>query len=258
MARHSGILLIAVLAVTGGCKKPSDKPIAGLHAAGAPVLRIVGSDKRPIAVGSHLLASDHIVATGPALLEYFGGGMRFLDSGDELEVGEVDEAKLLGSNLPVRRWVDGVVQPVPPSQRLVAARYTHIDFTPASASTGNTELSTSDYFKAFFTPNGMDKLTTSAPRLEGPSKSLPPPPLRPKVPYIHAGPLGEGGLVIEVDDGFAVAEADDLTTAVLLEDREIPLGRTVRLILPDGADVTIHTAAGKELELEGPMDLRLR
>ena len=254
MTRHPGILLSAVLALAAGCKEKSDKPIAGLHSAGAPVLRVVGKEKRPIAVGSHLRPGDHIIATGPALLEYFGGGMRFLDSGDDFEVGDVDEAKLLGSNLPTRRWAEAGILEVPPAQRLVAARYTRIDFTPPMAST---ELTTSDYFKAFFTPNGMDKLT-GGPREEGPSKPLPPPPFRPKVPYIHAGPLGGEGLVAEVTDGFAVAETDDLATAVLLEDREIPLGRTVRLILPKGAEVTLHTAGGKELELEGPMDLHLK
>jgi hypothetical protein len=254
MSRHPGILLFAVLALAGGCKKPSDKPIAGLHAAGAPVLRVVGGEKRPLAVGSHLRSDDHIVATGPALLEYFGGGMRFLESGDEFDVGDLDEAKLHGSNFPTRRWTEGVIQEVPPSQRLVAARYTNIQFTPPSA---KTDLTTSDYFKAFFTPNGMEKLTTTH-RPDGPSKALPPPPFRPKVPYIHAGPLGEGGLVAEVTDGFAVAETDDLTTAVLLEDREIPLGRTVRLVIPKHGEVKLHTAEGQELELEGPMDLRLR
>ncbi|WP_224246174.1 hypothetical protein [Hyalangium gracile] len=254
MARRPGILVIAVLALAGGCKKPSDKPLAGLHAAGAPVLRVTEKDKLPIAVGSHLRADEHIIATGPALLEYFGGGMRFLDSGDEFDVGDVDEAKLLGSNIPTRRWTEGVIQEVPPAQRLVAARYTNVAFTPPTA---DTELTTADYFKAFFTPNGMDKLT-GGPRPDGPSKPLPAPPFRPKVPYIHAGHLGEGGLVVEVTDGFAVAETDDLATAVLLEDREIPMGRTVRLILPKGAEVTIHTGAGNELELEGPVDLRFR
>ncbi len=71
----------------------------------------------------------------------------------------------------------------------------------------------------------------------GPPRTLPAPPFRPKVPYIHAGPLGEGGPVVDVDDGFAIAETDDLATAVLLEDREVPLGRTVRLIVPKGAEV---------------------
>jgi hypothetical protein len=254
MARRPVSLVIAVLALAGGCEKPSDRPVAGLHAAGAPVLRVVGEDKRPIAVGAHLRPSDHIIATGPALIEYFGGGMRFLDSGDEFEVGDTDEAKLLGSNLPTRRWTEGIVQEVPPAQRLVAARYTHVEITPPKA---DSQLTTSDYFKAFFTPNGMDKLT-SGPRPDGPSKPLPAPPFRPKVPYIHAGPLGEGGQTVEVTDGFAVAETDDLATAVLLEDREIPLGRTVRLIIPDDAEVTIHTGTDKDLELEGPMDLRLR
>jgi hypothetical protein len=254
MVRHPAILGIAVLALAGGCEKKPDKPIAGLHAAGAPVLRIVGKEKQPIAVGSHLLPGDHLEATGPALIEFFGGATRFLEDGDELEVGEVDEAKLLGPNLPPRKWTDGAVQQATPAQRIIAARYTSIEATPPSA---DTELTTSDYFKAFFTPGGMENLT-SGPRPEGPSRPLPAPPFRSKVPFIHAGPLGEGGLVAEVTDGFAVAEADDLTTAVLLEDRKIPLGRTVRLILPDDAEVIIRTAEGKEVELDGPMDLRFR
>lgn len=254
MPRHWRVLSIAVLLLAGGCKKEPPRPVAGVHAAGAPVLRLVGEEKRPIAVGSHLRSDEHILATGPALIEFFGGGMRFLDTGDELDVGDADEAKLLGPNVPTRRWADGAVQEIPPMQRLVAARYTNVEFTPARA---NSELTTSDYFKAFFTPNGMDKLT-SGPRPDGPSKDLPPPPFRPKVPYIHAGPLGEGGPIVNVEDGFAVAEADDLTTAVLLEDREIPLGRTVRLIVPKGSELTIRFANGQALEVEGPTDLRLR
>jgi hypothetical protein len=254
MPQHRCVLLIAVLALAGGCKKDPPVPVAGLHAAGAPVLRVVGEEKRPIAVGSHLRSDEHIIATGPALIEYFGGGMRFLDNGDEFEVGEADEARLLGPNVPTRRWSNNAVQDVAPSQRLVAARYTRVDATPPRP---NSELSTTDYFKAFFTPNGMDKLT-SGPRPDGPSKDLPPPPFRPKVPYIHAGPLGEGGPIVNVEDGFAIAETDDLTTAVLLEDREIPLGRTVRLILPKGAELTIRFADGQTLEVEGPTDLRLR
>jgi hypothetical protein len=246
--------LIAVLALAGGCQKEPPRPIAGLHAAGAPVLRVVGEEKRPIAVGSQLRSDEHIIATGPALIEYFGGGMRFLDNGDELDVADADEARLLGPNIPTRRWANSAVQEVPPAQRLVAARYTNIEITPPRA---NTELTTSDYFKAFFTPNGMEKLS-AGPRLDGPSKPLPAPPFRPKVPYIHAGPLGEGGPVANVEDGFAVAEADDLTTAVLLEDREIPLGNTVRLILPKGAELTLRFPNGQSLEVVGPTDLRLR
>jgi hypothetical protein len=254
MSRRPGILLIALVALVGGCKKPSDKPIAGLHSAGAPVLLIQGKEKTPIAVGTHLRHEDHIIATGPALLEYFGGGMRFLEEGDDLEVGEVDEAKLLGSNLPSRRWVEQKVEETTHLPRIVAARYTNIGSTPPIA---DDTLTTGDYFKAFFTPNGMENLT-SGPRPEGPTKKLPAPPFRPKVPFIHAGALGEGGLVAEVTDGFAIAETDDLATAVLLEDRKIPLGRTVRLLLPSGADVVIHTAEGQEVDLSGPADLRLR
>lgn len=254
MSRHPGILLIAVLALVAGCKKPSDKPIAGLHSAGAPVLLLKGKEKIPIAVGSHLKAEDHIVATGPALLEYFGGGMRFLEEGDELEVGDVDESKLLGSNIPSRRLVGTEVQETPSLPRIVAARYTSFNSTPLIVDRTPT---TGDYMKAFFTPNGMENLM-SGPRPEGPTKPLPAPPFRPKVPYIHAGALGDGGLVAEVTDGFAIAETDDLATAVLLEDRKVPLGRTVRLLVPKGAEVVIRTPEGKEVDLDGPADLRLR
>jgi hypothetical protein len=254
MPRHPVGLLIAVLVLAGGCKKEPPRPIAGLLAAGAPVLRVVGEEKRPMAVGSQLRSDEHIIATGPALIEYFGGGMRFLDNGDELEVAEADEAQLLGPNIPLKRWAHNTLQEVPPAQRLVAARYTNVEITPPRA---NTELTTSDYFKAFFTPNGMDKLS-AGPRPNGPSKALPPPPFRPKVPYIHAGPLGEGGPVANVEEGFAVAETEDLTTAVLLEDRDIPLGNTVRLIVPKGSELTLHFPDGQSLEVVGPTDLRLR
>jgi len=255
MTRHPGILLIAVLALAAGCKKPSDKPIAGLHSAGAPVLLLKGKEKTPLAVGSHLKAEDHLFATGPALLEYFGGGLRFLEEGDELEVGDVDEAKLLSSNIPFWRWTGQEMQEDSPLPRIVAARYTSISFTPVIVDQTPT---TSDYMKAFFTPNGMENLMSGGPRPEGPTKPLPAPPFRPKVPYIHAGPLGEGGLVAEVTDGFAIAETDDLATAVLLEDRKVPLGRTVRLLVPKGAEVVIHTPEGKQVDLDGPADLRLR
>jgi hypothetical protein len=254
MPRHPGVLLIAVLALAGGCQKEPPRPIAGLHAAGAPVLRVVGKEKRPIAVGAQLRSDEHIIATGPALIEFFGGGMRFLDNGDELEVGEAAEAKLLGPNIPTKRWANHSMEELPPAQRLVAARYTNVEITPPRA---NTELTTSDYFKAFFTPNGMDKLS-AGPRPDGPSKALPPPPFRPKVPYIHAGPLGEGGPIANVEDGFAVAETDDLTTAVLLEDRDIPLGNTVRLIVPKGSELTLSFPDGQSLEVRGPTELRLR
>ncbi|HEX8701027.1 MAG TPA: hypothetical protein VF815_19435 [Myxococcaceae bacterium] len=254
MSRHPGILLIAVLALAAGCKKPSDKPIAGLHSAGAPVLLLKGKEKNPIAVGSHLKPEDRIFATGPALLEYFGGGMRFLDDGDELEVGDVDEAKLLGSNIPSRRLAGEEIQDAQALPRIVAARYTNFSSTPFIVDQTPT---TGDYLKAFFTPNGIENLG-AGPRPDGPTKPLPAPPFRPKVPYIHAGPLGEGGLVAEVTDGFAIAETDDLATAVLLEDRQVPLGRTVRLLVPKGAEVVIRTPEGKEVDLDGPADLRLR
>lgn len=257
MARRLvGCLLVASAAgLVGGCKEPSDKPIAGLLAAGAPVLRQEGKEQRPVAVGAHLRPQDELVATGPAVLEYFGGGLRFLEKGDSLEVGDADEAKLYGPNLPSQRLVEGDVRDAPPVTRIVASRYTNVAVTPPTAGEG--ELSTKDYFVAFFTPNGMQNLS-AGPRLEGPRKPLPAPPHRPKVPFIHAGALGDDGLIATVEDGFVVAETDDLATAVLLEGRQVPLGRTVRLLVPDGAEVVLQGPGDRRVEVEGPADLRLR
>ncbi|WP_164020063.1 hypothetical protein [Pyxidicoccus trucidator] len=251
-------LLVAVaLGFASGCKERSDKPIAGLLAAGAPVMRTEGKEQRPVAVGAQLLAHEQLTATGPAVLEYFGGGLRFLEEGDTLEVGDADEAKLHGVNLPSRRWEEGEVQEAPPPLRIVAARYTQVQVTPASAQAQQGTYSNAEYLVAFFTPNGIQKLGSGSAQ-EGPRQPLPPPPLRPKVPFIHAGELGEGGLVATVEDGFVVAETDDLATAVLLEDREVPLGRTVRLLVPDGAEVVLRSVTGREIEVEGPADLSFR
>jgi hypothetical protein len=251
------LLAAAAVGLAAGCKERSDKPIAGLLAAGAPVLRTVGKEKLPVAVGAQLLPDEQLTATGPAVLEYFGGGLRFLEDGDTLEVGEADEAKLHGVNLPSRRWEAGEVQEAPRALRIVAARYTHVQVTPASAQQAQGDYSSAQYFVAFFTPNGLSNLGSDT-KQDGPRQPLPPPPMRPRVPFIHAGALGEGGLVATVEDGFAVAETDDLATAVLLEDREVPLGRTVRLLIPDGAEVVLRSGDGRETEVEGPADLRLR
>ncbi|MCP3099605.1 hypothetical protein LZ198_12075 [Myxococcus sp. K15C18031901] len=255
MARHLMGCVLAVAVLAAGCKQRSDKPIAGLLAAGAPVLRTVGKEQRPVAVGAQLTGDMELTASGPAVIEYFGGGLRFLEKGDSLEVGDAKEAKLHGANLPPRRWADNAVQETPRAQRIVAARYTNVQVTPKSAH--EDAYSSTQYFVAFFTPNGLQKLGSDV-QHEGPHQPLPPPPHRPKVPFIHAGDLGEGGLVATVEDGFAIAETDDLATAVLLEGRDVPLGRTVRLIVPDGSEVVLKTPDGTEVEVEGPVDLRMR
>ncbi|WP_426751953.1 hypothetical protein [Myxococcus sp. Y35] len=257
--RFVGRLLAAVVVFGApGCKERSDKPVAGLLAAGAPVLRVEGKEWRPIAVGSQLLGHDELKATGPAVLEFFGGGLRFLEKGDSLEVGAADEAKLHGVNLPSRHIVEGKLQEAPRPLRIIAARYTQVQVTPASAQQDD-PYSSNGYFAAFFSYKGLSPNKASdAPAPEGPRKPLPPPPHRPRVPHIHAGALGEGGLVATVEDGFVVAETDDLATAVLLEGGDVPLGRTVRLVVPDGAEVVLRTAEGRELEVEGPADVRLR
>ncbi|QSQ26535.1 hypothetical protein JY651_17070 [Pyxidicoccus parkwayensis] len=258
MARRLVGCLLVASTLAAGCKERSDKPIAGLLAAGAPVLRTVGKQKLPVAVGAQLLPDEQLTATGPAVLEYFGGGLHFLEDGDTLEVGDADEAKLHGVNLPSRRWESGQVREAPRTMRLVAARYTDVQVTPESSLQQDGTYSSAQYFVAFFTPNGLSRLGSENGKADGPSRPLPPPPFRPKVPFIHAGALGEGGLVATVEDGFVVAETDDLATAVLLEDREVPLGRTVRLVVPDGAEVVLRTADGQKTEVEGPADLRLR
>jgi hypothetical protein len=258
MTRHlvPGLLALAFLA--GGCRNPKDeRPIAGLHAAAAPVLRHVRKDKKPVAVGAQLRPGDRIEATGPAVLEYFGGGLHFLAKGDELEVGEAPAANLLGPNLPSRRWEEGEVKEAPPAQRIIAARYTNTEVTPASVVESKREATTGELLAAFFSPEGIGSIGSGG-RVEGPSGNLPPPPLRPKVPFIHAGPLGEGGFTVQVTDGFVVAEAEDLSTAVVVEGGAVPLGRTVRLLVPKGAELVLTSAAGRAVEVDGPMDLRLR
>lgn len=245
--------VFALLALCA-CKEQERKPIAGLLAAGASVHMRTQDGERPIAVGSQLMPQDRIKATGPAVLEYFGGALRFLEKGDELEVGDVTEAKLIGTNVDAQLLKAGVLSELPPQQRIIAARYRSVHFTPKIVSG---EPTTGDYFAAFFTPNGIENLGAGSAE-EGPRKALPPPPHRSKVPHVHAGDLGAGGARLIVDDGFVVAESDDLATAVLIEDQVYELGRTTRLVLPDGAEATLTTADGRQVELEGALDVILR
>ncbi|MHB8879649.1 MAG: hypothetical protein ACYC8T_38660 [Myxococcaceae bacterium] len=247
-------LLLALLAP--GCKQTPDGPVCGLHSAAAPVFVLVGKDKRALTVGSRLSPNDRIAATGPALLECFGGALRVLEDGDEVKIGKLVEAEVVGGNLPEQALRDGELVELPWSKRIVAARYVSTSFTPLSVSAGQSGSTTADYLKAFFTPNGIANMQNE-PVPDGPRK-LPAPPNRPRVPHIHAAELGAGGVLALIEDEFAFAETDDLATAVLLEGRTIELGRTVRLVLPKGAEVTLSLPGGKEVSLEGPADLRLR
>lgn len=236
------------------CSKPSNVPVCGLHSAAAPLL-MVGDGERPISVGSRLAQRDVVKAQGPTLIECFGGAMRVLEKGDRVVIGELKEAKI--EAVAVERYVleRGKVRALenaPP--HAVQARYTNTQFTPASALESG-DPSSGDYLRAFFTPDGLSKLG-SGEKLEGPS-SLPPPPRRVAVPHVHAGPLGASGRRLEVEDEFVFAEAEDLSTAVMLEDETYDLGRAVRLVLPDGAEATL-VDEGQAIDLEGPMDLRLR
>lgn len=236
------------------CTKPPNVALCGLHSAGAPLLMTSASD-RPIAVGSRLATHDTVKAQGPTLLECFGGGMKVLEKGDSVVVGELKEAKI--EAVAVARFVienARLVELENPPSVAVQARYTDTHFTPASALASD-DPSTGDYLRAFFTPNGLATLGGGE-KLEGPS-TLPPPPKRIAVPHVHAGPLGSSLRRLEVEDDFVFAETDDLATAVMLEDEIYDLGRTVRLVLPDGAEAT-YVDEGQKIELEGPMDVRIR
>lgn len=252
MSFRSGVL-VAGLSLACACTKEPEVAVCGLHAAAEPV-SLVGKTDMALAVGAKLMPSDRLDADGYALLECFGGALRVIED-EKVIVGELKESKIEAITVPRFKLVDGKPVPatsLPPS---MLPRYSDNRFTPSSAFTGSTGPSSAEYFKAFFTPNGIENLA-SAPRVEGPT-SLPPPSQRVKVSRIHAGPLGEGGAQLEVEDEVVFAETDDLATAALPEGHTYALGRTVRLVLPDGAEATL-VRDGQRIELDGPMDLRLR
>lgn len=227
--------------------------MCGLHSSAGPVL-LLGKKDRTLAVGATLKPSYRLDVQGDALVECFGGALALLEKGDEVTVGELKAVKVEGSTFPRRVLKNGKVEPtdlLPPSVRM---RYSDSLFTPESAlaATGPT---TEDYMKAFFTPNGIQKMQGPS-RGEGP-RNLPPPPNRPKVPHIHAGPLGEGGPTLQVKDETVFVEAADLSTAALIEGETYELGTTFRVVLPDDAEAVL-TIDGAAVELEGPMDLRLK
>ncbi len=241
-----------IATASSACTKEPAAPVCGLHAASEPVL-LEGKRDVVLSVGARLMPDDKIEAKGWALLECFGGALKVLDD-EAVRVGDLKESKIEATTIPRFVLRDG--KPVkgnalPPS---MLPRYSDNRFTPASALVGSGP-SDGDYFRAFFTPNGIENMT-SAPRVDGPTK-LPPPSQRTRVSRIHAGQLGEGGLRLEVDDDVVFVETDELATAALVEDHTYALGRAVRLVIPDGAEATL-TIDGVELELEGPMDLRLR
>jgi hypothetical protein len=213
-----------------------------------------GKREVALSVGAKLMPSDRIDAQGWALLECFGGALKVLDD-EKVLVGELKESKIEATTIPRFVLKDGRTVKATMLAPSMLPRYSDNRFTPASAFSGGNEPTSADYFKAFFTPNGIENMA-SPPREDGPVK-LPPPSQRVKVARIHAASLGQGGPRIEVDDEVVFAETDDLATAALPEGHTYELGATVRLVLPDGAEATL-IKDGVELELEGPMDLRLR
>jgi hypothetical protein len=251
------VSLRAALAVLllAACKKEPEVPICGLHSASAPVTAEAEKTTHTLGVGAKLLPSDRISVKDWAVLECFGGALIVLHK-RSVEIGDIPEAKVEAATLPRRALKDGKVVEVEALPRTIAARYSNNKFTPDSALVDNSQPTNADYFKAFFSPNGFADLGGGGPAADGPHK-LPAPAFRVKVPYVHAADLGEGDWLLEVTDDVAFAETDDLATAALLEGKTYKLGRTVRLLLPDGAEANL-TQDGKKVELEGPMDLKLR
>lgn len=247
--RWAAALLILLAAA---CTRESHEVIAGLHSAGAPVYVTTPEGERTVAVGSKLRASDHLRATGPAVIEYFGGGLHFLE-GESLDVGDAPEAEIRGETVPSRQLQGVTLVKLPPSSRLVASRYADPSYTPLSSLPH--QPTNGEYLAAFFMPDGMEKLTAN-PRPEGPT-SLPPPPLRRRLPRLHAGALGEGGLTLEVESGFVSAESRSLATALLRSGRRFDLGETNRLLLFNGARAQLFRPDGQKVTLKGPLDVRL-
>lgn len=244
--------VLAALLLATACTKEPESAVCGLQAASKPVL-LEGKREVALAVGARLMPSDRLDAEGFALLECFGGALRVLDD-EKVRVGDLKESKIEATTIPRFVLKDGKPVKATMLAPSMLPRYSDNRFTPASVGVSN-EPTSADYFKAFFTPNGIENMA-SPPREDGPVK-LPPPSQRVKVSRIHAGPLGQGGPRLEVEDEVVFAETDDLATAALPEGHTYELGATVRLVLPDGAEATL-TRDGVEIELDGPMDLRLR
>lgn len=253
-------VVAALLALASGCEQRPEGPVCGLHSAGAAVLLETGdkeNPRRPLAVGAQLMPDDRIVATGPALIECYGGAFKVLEKGDKARIWDLKEAKLQGVTLPVKQLSEGKAKEIEHLPRAIRARYSSNRFTPNSALADDKRYSSDGYLAAFFAPNGMESLQQADKAIEGPRK-LPAPTDRPRVPTIHAGDSGDGPLLIKIDDEVVFLETDDLATSVLQEGKTYQVGRAIRLVLPEDAEATLELKDGKTLELDGPMELRLQ
>jgi hypothetical protein len=244
--------LLAVTLAVGACTKQGpQRAVCGLHSASKPVT--LGG--KPLSVGARLMPADRVSAQGAALLECFGGALKVLD-GDTVTVGELTEARVEATTVPRFVLRNGAPVKVDVPAPAVVARYSDNRFTPETAFAADDGPTTNDYFRAFFTPHGIENMG-SAPRPDGPTK-LAPPSARTPVSRIHAGELGEGGATLQVTDEVVFAETDGLATAALPEGKVYALGATTRLVLPDDAEATLRLPGLSEINLEGPMDLKLR
>lgn len=246
-------LVALALASAAGCRKPSNsgKAIVGLLAAAAPVKLETVSGVKQISVGSELRPHAKLTAAGPAVLEYFGGALRFLDKGEELEAGEAPEAKLPGPNLPQKVIQDRKVLVQKMKPQIIAAKYGDVTFPPEW--TGGKPPEDSDYLPPFFVAEGSAALDAGAAEVQEVEAFR-----QMWSNRIHAGALGAGGLKVMVTQGFAVAETDDRATAVLLPGRAVQLGRTARLILPKEAAAAMVFPDMSTLYLKGPAVYWLR
>ncbi len=247
--------LVPLVVLSAACSRPPSVPVCGLHSATAPVVVLGGKDDQVLAIGAKVMSGDKIKAKGVALLECFTGSLKVLD-GDTVLVGELQEATLEGITMPRKVLKQGALVANAALAPSVIVRYSDNRFTPASSFANDKGPTTADYMKAFFTPNGLANLGGDTARPEGPV-NLPPPTQRPKFSRVHGGELGEGGPLLKVTDEVIFAESDDLATAALVHGNTYDLGRTLRLIVPRGAEGKLQLGS-QTIDLEGPMDLRLR
>lgn len=244
------VVVLAASLLTGCPKQEPSTPVVGVYAAASPLVLQMKVGPRGIAVGSFLFAQAKLTATGPAVLEFFGGAIRFLDRGDTLAVDDAPEKDLVSSNLPQFQLRAGKLVALQPSERVITPLYFKLQVLPEGA---DPQKDSGDYLRGSFVAPAV---STAGSELAPLAK--PPPPFRGNAPRIHAGDLGDGGPTATVNGTFAAAQSDELATAILLPGRTIDLGRTTRVLVPKGSEVAVKFTDGTTATLPGPGDFRIR